>query len=207
MNKTILGIAMSVAATVLALTGCSNGNDSAHSGMNMTSNAAPTSTAGPAAAHNTADITFAQAMIPHHQQAVEMAGLAATRSTNTKVKDLASRIQGAQDPEIRQMQTWLGQWGAALASSVPGMNHGSMPGGSMPGMMPDTDMQKLQQTSGGEFDKTFLQMMVQHHQGAVDMAKTELAQGANTDAKALAQRITDGQTAEITEMQQLLSTR
>ncbi|MTD56564.1 DUF305 domain-containing protein [Amycolatopsis pithecellobii] len=196
---------MSIAATGLVLAGCSNGDGSPHNGMSMmSSSAAP----APASAHNAADVTFAQAMIPHHQQAIEMAGLAASRSSNPKVKDLASRIQSAQDPEIQQMQTWLTQWGAAPSGmpSMPEMNHGSMPGASMPGMMTDTDMQKLQQAGGAQFDKMFLQMMVHHHQGAVEMAKTELAQGSNTDAKALARRIIDSQTAEITEMQQLLTT-
>ncbi|WP_236794406.1 DUF305 domain-containing protein [Amycolatopsis sp. GM8] len=189
MNKTILGIAMSIG---LILAGCGTG-DSSHNGMGMMS-----SSPAPASAHNTADVTFAQAMIPHHQQAIEMAGLAASRSTNAKVKDLAGRIQSAQDPEIQQMQTWLAQWGE---SAMPGMNHGSMTG-----MMTDTDMEKLRQAGGLAFDTLFLQLMVQHHQGAIEMARTELAQGSSTDAKALAQRIIDGQTAEITEMRQLLTT-
>ena len=75
----------------------------------------------------------------------------------------------------------------------------------MPGMMSDADMQKLQQASGAAFDKMFLQMMIQHHQGAVDMGKTELANGSNADAKALAQSIIDTQTAQITQMQHMLA--
>ncbi|TNC21326.1 DUF305 domain-containing protein [Amycolatopsis alkalitolerans] len=193
---------MSVAAAGLVLAGCSSGDDSSHSGMAMSS-AAATPAPAQAGTHNAADVTFAQDMIPHHQQAVEMAGLAASRTTNTQVKDLATRIRNAQDPEIQQMTGWLGQWGATSSSAMPSMpdaNHGSMPG-----MMADADMQRLQEAGGAEFDKMFLQMMVEHHQGAVEMARTELAQGASADAKALAQRIIDSQTAEITEMQQLLT--
>ncbi|NKQ58885.1 DUF305 domain-containing protein [Amycolatopsis sp. K13G38] len=166
---------------------------------------APASASAQAGSHNAADVTFAQQMIPHHRQAVEMAGLAASRSTNSQVKDLADRIEKAQDPEIQQMTAWLGQWGAA----APASTMASMPGmgnDSMPGMMSDADMQKLQQAGGAAFDKMFLQMMVEHHEGAVSMGKTELAQGSNPDAKALAQRIIDSQTAEITEMRQLLTT-
>jgi len=76
---------------------------------------------------------------------------------------------------------------------------------SMPGMMSDADTKKLEAAKGAEFDKMWLDMMIKHHQGAVDMAKTELTQGSNADAKALAQKIIDAQQAEITEMQGLLT--
>jgi uncharacterized protein (DUF305 family) len=178
-----MGTGMAAAAIGLLLAGCNSTN-----GTHMSSEAA---SSAPATAHNAADVTFAQEMIPHHQQALDMAKLAASRSATTSVKDLAGRIEQAQDPEIQQMTRWLSQWGA-------------MP--SMSGMHGAADMRSLQQAGGTEFDKMFLQMMVSHHQGALDMAKTELAAGSNADAKALAQRIMDGQTAEITEMQHLLTT-
>jgi uncharacterized protein (DUF305 family) len=88
------------------------------------------------------------------------------------------------------------------------MDHGSMPSmthGSMPGMMPAQDMAKLNQAHGPEFDRMWLQMMIQHHQGAIDMSKTELAQGSNPDAKQLAQRIIGSQQKEIDTMKGLLS--
>ena len=196
MHKTILGTTLPLAVAGLVLAGC-GGEDSAHSGMTMGSSTAPAS--AQASTHNTADVTFAQEMIPHHQQAVEMAGLAATQATNAQVKDLASRIRNAQDPEIQQLRTWLGQW--AAMPSMSGMNHGSMPG-----MMTDEDMRKLRQATATGFDRMFLQLMIGHHEGAVEMARTELARGSNADAKALAQRIIDSQTAEITEMRTLLTT-
>ncbi|GAA3857289.1 DUF305 domain-containing protein [Amycolatopsis tucumanensis] len=215
MNKAFLGTGIAVVAAGLVLAGCSGGGND-HAGMDMGSSsaAAPSSAPAQAAAHNDADVTFAQEMIKHHQQAIDMAKLVPTRSTNDQVKNLASRIEAAQDPEIQQMQSWLSQWGAAASTmpsmSMPGMSMpSSMPGmdhGSMPGMMTDADMQKLEQASGAEFDKMWLEMMVQHHQGAVEMARTEVANGSNADAKALAQRIIDDQTAEINEMQQLLTT-
>src|SRR5205823_6517481 len=169
-------------------------------GMPETSSAAT-----PAAGHNQQDVTFAQNMVAHHGQAIDMAKLAPSRSTNTKVLDLANRIEQAQGPEIEQMRGWLAQWGA------PGMN-GSMPGmpgmptmPDMPGLMSDSDMTRLEQARGTDFDRLFLRLMTQHHQGAIDMAKTELAQGGDAGAKALAQKIIDAQQAEITEMQTLLA--
>lgn len=150
--------------------------------------------------HNADDVAFAQQMIPHHNQALDMAKLVPSRSTDPKVLDLASRIEKAQDPEIRQMRDWLTAWGA-------GMTHESMPGmsGSMPGMMSDAGLRKLETVKGAEFDRTWLDMMIEHHQGAVVMARTELAKGGNADAKALAGKIIDAQQAEITEMRGLLA--
>ncbi len=187
-SKTLVGTALAVLAAGAVLAGC---------GGTSTSNTQ-------AAGHNQTDVTFAQQMIPHHQQALDMAKLVSGHTTNAKVTDLAGRIEKAQDPEIQQMTGWLGQWGAAPTttgtSDMPGMGGGS----AMAGMMSDQDMQQLGQAKGAAFDKMWLQMMTQHHQGAIDMAKTELSQGASSDAKTLAQKIIDGQQAEITEMKGLL---
>ncbi|MEV5714773.1 DUF305 domain-containing protein [Amycolatopsis mediterranei] len=188
-------IAGLVLASAVLLSACSS-NDSM---PGMTSG----SPAPAAAGHNADDVTFAQQMVPHHSQALDMAKLVPSRSTDPKVLDLASRIEKAQDPEIRQMQGWLTTWGAGM----PGMTHDSMPGmdGSMPGMMSGDDMKKLEAAKGTEFDKMWLHMMIRHHQGAIDMAKTELAKGGDAGAKALAGKIVDAQQAEITEMQGLLT--
>lgn len=208
-RKTLVGTALAVLTLGAVLAGCGSGTNAGHdmSGMSNPATTAPTAGQGD---HNQADIAFAQQMIPHHQQAVDMAKLVSGRTTNAKVIDLAGRIENAQDPEIQQMTGWLTTWGAATTGmNMPGMTSGhSMPGMSsgtpMPGMMSDADMTKLRAMNGAEFDRAWLQMMVQHHQGAIDMAKTELAQGGNAPAKALAQKIIDGQQAEITEMNGLL---
>jgi len=152
------------------------------------------------AEHNAADVTFAQEMIPHHAQAITMAKMAATQAADPKVKDLAKRIEGAQDPEIKTMSGWLKAWGEDVpATDMGGMNHGSMPG-----MMSASEMAALEKAAGAEFDKMFLQMMIRHHEGAIEMAKTEQSSGKSTDAKKLAGEIEKAQTAEITEMQGLL---
>jgi uncharacterized protein (DUF305 family) len=202
-----MGTGVAVVAAGLLLAGC-GGNSGSTSGTS--SSAAASSAPAQSAVHNAADVTFAQQMSGHHQQAIDMANLASSRSTNAQLKNLASQIEQAQGPEIQQMTGWLSQWGASPSSAMPSMPGMSMPSptpgmGSMPGSMSDADMQKLQQASGAAFDKMFLQMMIQHHQGAVDMAKTELANGSNVDAKALAQRIIDTQTAQIAQMQHMLA--
>ena len=187
-----------------------------------------TLSAGASNEHNAADLTFAQMMIVHHQGAIEMADLATDRAVNSQVKDLAARIEAAQGPGIEQMQAWLTAWGSAAFGATAastasddgmgGIDHGGMSGMgkegelsggatagmSMPGMMSDTQMQQLTDASGAEFDRPFLEMMITHHQGAIEMAKTELAEGSNPEALSLAESITTSQTAEITEMQQLV---
>jgi uncharacterized protein (DUF305 family) len=215
-RKTLVAMALAVPTLGAVLAGCGgSGHD-----MGPTASSAASAPAGQQAGHNQADVAFAQGMIPHHAQAIDMAKLVPGRTTNPKVVDLAGRIQRAQDPEIQLMSGWLTSWRAAPTSAprMPGMSgEHAMPGmatdhampgmggdHAMPGMMTDADMAALRAANGDEFDRMWLRMMIAHHQGAIDMARTELAQGASADAKALAQRIIDGQQAEITEMRGLL---
>lgn len=152
------------------------------------------------AERNASDVKFAQEMIPHHAQAIEMAKLATTRASSPQVNALAQKIEGAQDPEIKTMSEWLKGWG----DDVPSSDLDSMAGhGSMPGMMSAEDMAKLEKASGAEFDRIFLEMMIRHHEGAIEMARTEQAEGKNPQAIALAAEIEKAQTAEVTEMRTL----
>ncbi|HEY1972440.1 MAG TPA: DUF305 domain-containing protein [Pseudonocardia sp.] len=222
---------LTAAAAAVTLTGCA-GSTSTPGTPSAAPASAPVAAPNTAvsAAHNQADVSFVQQMIPHHQQAVAMAKLAATRAASPRVKDLAGRIEAAQQPEIDQMTGFLRIWNIPAApdpdasmSAPPTMtdmpemsrmNHsqdssgqgamGSMPGMSMPGMMSDAAMRQLGQTSGPAFDTRFLQMMIGHHQGAVSMSQTELADGQNPDATALARNIITAQQREITEMGTLL---
>jgi uncharacterized protein (DUF305 family) len=185
--------------TALALAACGNsGPTTQHSSSPARGTAAPTTSSAP---HNAADVTFAQTMIPHHRQALQMAELARTRATNPKVEELAVKIQAEQQPEIQTMTAWLQAWGAPIPDMSGGMVHGSMPG-----MMTDADMGKMKTASGAAFDRMFLTMMIAHHEGAVQMAETENAQGRNPGAKALAKRVETTQRAEIAEMRALLKT-
>lgn len=193
-----------IAATGLVLTGCASGTETS------SGSAAPPASSSAAAEgeHNEADVAFVQGMIPHHRQAVEMAELATSRSENPEVVDLATRIGSGQQPEIDQMIGMLEEWGAevpAEGGGMGGMDQGGMGGMSgMSGMMTPEQMQGLEQASGPAFDSMFLEMMIQHHRGAVEMAQVELQKGADPEAQELAQTIIDTQQAEIAEMETLL---
>ncbi|MGN9911327.1 DUF305 domain-containing protein [Phytohabitans sp. LJ34] len=194
-----------VSATALLVFAAACGGDadgeSGHTGQRQPG--ADASASAGVAGHNDADVRFAQGMIPHHQQAVEMAELAGTRAANQQVKALAAKIAGAQAPEISVMTGWLATWGAPMPSTTEG---GHDMGGSHAGMMSDADMAGLEKASGGEFDRMFLDMMIRHHEGALSMATAEQQQGQQPDAKALAKKIEADQTAEIQQMKTLLGT-
>ena len=157
--------------------------------------------------HNAQDMNFARNMVPHHQQAITMSDLALSRSTNAQVQGLATRIKAAQGPEISLMQGWLKTWGAATSGHG---DHGGGMGGMgtggerMPGMVSGASMAALGSASGPGFDRLFLQGMIAHHRGAVDMANVQLRDGKFAPAKQLAGRIIDSQEKEIAEMEQLL---
>lgn len=200
------GLAAVAVTTALVLAACGGNGGEGHTGHG--SSAAPGASATPGAsgaAHNTQDVAFAQGMIPHHQQALEMAELADGRASSARVKDLAARIEKAQGPEIRTMTGWLRAWGAQVP--MAGMDHTGHAGMSgMSGMMSDADMTALKKATGKDFDTRFLSLMVQHHRGAVEMATTEKDKGRSGAAKAMADGIVTAQNAEIKEMKQLLGT-
>lgn len=163
--------------------------------------------------HNDADVTFVQAMIPHHSQAIQMVQHVIDRGESAEVKDLARRIQAAQQPEIDTMSRWLRDWGVAEGGAGALEQHGGMDGtmggGGMGGMgghgmMSEAEMQQMMAVSGAQLDRMFLEMMIRHHQGAVATAETEIRDGRFVPAKELAQRIITTQNAEIAEMQPLL---
>ncbi|MGW1029734.1 DUF305 domain-containing protein [Streptomyces sp. NPDC002577] len=192
-----------VAAAALLLAAC--GNDDDMSGMDHAGAASASATAKPgssasAADFNGADVSFAQMMIPHHQQALEMAKLADGRASDSEIKKLAAQIKKAQDPEIKTMRGWLKSWGKPTETeSMAGMDHS---GGS--GMMSDEDMTELEAAKGTEFDKMFAWMMIDHHNGAISMAKGEQKTGKNADAKKMADAIVEGQSAEVKQFQSIL---
>lgn len=159
------------------------------------------------ATHNQADIEFVQGMIPHHEQAVTMSELAASRAASAGVKTLATRIQAAQAPEIAQMKGFLKDWGVKEESGGMG-GMGGMGGGGVgghPGMLGDADLDRLKAAKGQEFDRMFLQGMIGHHRGAITAAQKEQAEGQAPEAIALAGEIIKAQQAEIAEMETLLT--
>lgn len=165
---------------------------------------ATSSSAGSIANVSDSDVSFAQQMIPHHQQAVEMADLALTRETSPEVKKLAEQIKAAQGPEIEMMSMWLQSWGAPMEMGEDHSGH-DMGGMDMSGMMSDDDMQALADAQGAEFDRMWLEMMIAHHQGAISMAEQVKGASSNADVTSLAGAVMTGQAEEIDTMQKLLA--
>ncbi|MGP3924907.1 DUF305 domain-containing protein [Streptomyces sp. 8N616] len=196
-----IAVVGAVTAGALVLAACGGGDDM--SGMDHGSSSSASQEAGtsPAkGAFNDADVTFAQSMIVHHQQALEMSQRADGRASDQEVKTLAGQIEKAQDPEIKTMQSWLKSWGKPES---PSMDHGDMGhgDGDKPGMMSEQDMKDLMAAKGRDFDRKFAEMMIEHHNGAIEMAKDEQKNGRNAAAKKLAGDVVKTQSAEVKQMQ------
>jgi uncharacterized protein (DUF305 family) len=155
---------------------------------------------GQPAGYNADDVAFATNMIPHHQQAVELSAMVPDRSTNAELIALAQQISAAQQPEIEVMKVFLVQWNENPDTNSGHSGHGS----TMQGMVDEATMTKLTSLNGAEFDRLWLESMISHHQGAIEMAKAEIANGDNVDAKTLATNIVTTQEAEIGQMKQML---
>ena len=145
-------------------------------------------------AFNDADVMFAQMMIPHHEQAIEMSDIALdpTIGAVQGIRDLATQIKAAQDPEIMQMTQWLTDWKQTLTAD-DGMDHSSMMGG----MLTAEELTELGTLRGAAFDSRWAQAMIAHHEGAIQMAQDVLKDGKNPAVLALANEITSSQNSEI----------
>lgn len=207
MRLRTLSAAALAAAAALALTACgADADTSTASDASATERAATgdDATAEDAStAHNAADTEFAQMMIVHHEGAIEMAELAVERAASAEVRALGERIAAAQGPEIETMSGWLEAWDEdqPAEADMGGMGHEGM---QMEGMDQETVMAELSGLTGSGFDRRFLELMIDHHRGAIVMAEEERGDGENTEAIRLAGAIIDDQTAEITEMTNLL---
>ncbi|MEU4710863.1 DUF305 domain-containing protein [Nocardia salmonicida] len=192
-----------VVLVALAVAGCGD-DDSGGTAATSAPGLSPSSisaTAAPVGTFNDADVTFLQMMYQHHQQAVQMADLVPSRSQDQQVIDLAADIKAAQAPEMAQMQSMLTEFGKSVPSGGDAMGH------DMPGMMSPEQMSMLEGMSGPEFDRMWLEMMIDHHNGAVQMAQTEIASGANPQAKQMAETIVSTQQREIDQMTAMLGQR
>ncbi|HEX2286028.1 MAG TPA: DUF305 domain-containing protein [Mycobacterium sp.] len=213
-KRTMLTGAAAVAALIIG-TGCSNTSESGTehtTGHNTTGATAAATTTPPSdEAHNEADVMFAQHMIPHHQQAIEMSDmLLAKQGIDPRVTELANQIKAAQGPEIKQMQDWLNQWGNPPMPPMPSGDM-QMPGHDMPGMsgaqgmMSEQDMTALQNAQGVDASRLFLTQMIAHHEGAITMAQDEIKNGQFPAAKEMAQSIVTSQQQEIDTMKGMLA--
>jgi uncharacterized protein (DUF305 family) len=174
-------------AAALLLAACNQGGEEQAQG-----------TAPAEAAPNDADVTFTQNMIPHHQQAIEMAQLVDSHTDRPELRKLADSIESSQSQEITQLQGWLRSWGKPM---TPSEGHGGHGDTEMPGMMTEADMRRLMAATGTEFDLAFVEMMATHHQGAIAMANTERKEGSLPEVTRLAEQIIDSQQDEIEQLQ------
>lgn len=179
--------------TAAVVTACSDDHGADHS-----TGTESTATIPADAAFNDADVEFAQGMIPHHEQAVEMAEIALDPNVGAGpvVLDLATRIKGAQDPEIELMTGWLTAWGQPLQMDMSDGHDMA----DMDGMMSAEEMDALAAATGAEFDRLWLEMMIAHHEGAITMSQDVKANGAAAEVATLADAIIAAQQAEIDEM-------
>jgi uncharacterized protein (DUF305 family) len=196
-RRRLARLAAPVLAGTLLLAGCGGGSDD--------------EAADDSRPFNDADIAFATDMIPHHAQALVMVDLLRKHDVDPAVSDLAEQISAAQTPEIETMADWLQEWGEPVPATQRDHAHGDEGGmggmdmgDAMPGMMSDDELDELAHAPDAEFQDLWLQMMIEHHEGAIEMAETEISDGEYADAVALAKDVRDGQQAEVEQMQQLL---
>ena len=186
---TLLGVILVlVLAVVFLLAGNTNMpmNHDGHGSMSSNENASGNYTDD--------ELMFAQMMIPHHSQAVTMSELALANSINPEILSLATAIRDAQAPEIKQMQDWLDQ------SDYSGTHAGHM---DMGGMLTDEEIAELSSAKGETFDRLFLEGMIAHHEGAIDMISM-IKNSTNSEVKKLYADILTSQSAEIETMKALL---
>jgi uncharacterized protein (DUF305 family) len=154
---------------------------------------------------NAADVMFVDMMIPHHEQAIEMADIVLAKDDiDSAVVELATDIKAAQGPEIDLMESWLAGWGLPSMAGTGGMGDGGHDGHGGDGMMSDDDMEALADAEGTEASRLFLEQMIEHHEGAIEMAQYLLDDGENTEVRRLGEAIITAQEAEIELMRELL---
>ncbi|CAM3096790.1 DUF305 domain-containing protein [Saccharomonospora xinjiangensis] len=159
---------------------------------------APSSTAEAGSDHNGSDVEFVGGMIPHHEQAAVVAGLASERASSPEVKDLAERIASANEAELDQLLALPKLWGVEVTPGTANDDHDHSH------LMSEETFQRLEQSTGPDFDTLWLENMIEHHEGAVEMAEAQLRDGKDPLASMYAQDIVDRQSKEIDEMKALL---
>lgn len=195
-RRPALGVTL---AAVLSLAACGVSDSPNQVAAQAQGTSAAPSVPAANADFNTADVTFAQHMIEHHKQAVEMAQMALDMSANPKVKALAQAINDAQSPEITTLTGWLTAWGQQVAMPA----HPHAPDALPSGMMTGPQMAGLHKAKGKTFDTLFLKEMIAHHQGAINLSNTEHKDGKSTDAVSLAAKIAKDQKAQVSTMKHL----
>lgn len=205
MNTRTIATAGASLALLIALTGCAAATPSGMPGMDHGGGMSTPSVSAQGEVSR-ADLMFTMMMIPHHAQAVEMSDLIlAKNDIDPAVRELAEQIKDAQAPEIELMESWLEEWGMPSSGGMDadgmggmeGMDHGD-------GMMSQEDMDALAAAEGDEASRLYLEQMIVHHDGAIDMAEEVVEDGTDPEVRALAESIITSQAAEIVTMRELL---
>jgi len=202
-----LAVGTAALAAALVLAGCGGDDDTASTTIASSSAPQPSAakTSSPAASgeHNDADVTFTQMMIPHHAQAIEMSDLILGKDdVDPQVIALAEHVVAAQQPEIELMTGWLQAWG----EDIPEMGMGMTMDHPMNGMLAQSDVDAIGAATGVDAARLYLEGLKAHHAGAIEMAQAEVDDGMNPEVIALAKAIITAQQAEITEIEDLLTT-
>lgn len=195
--------ALSIASLSLAAAACStdennNANATTETTTTETSDHGDHNDSGTDAEFNDTDVEFNQMMIAHHQQALDMAALIDGRTDNPDILQLGTTIEETQAPEMEAMQARLDEWGVSD-------DHGHGGHEEMDGMLDEEQMTALSDASGTDFDRLFLEGMIEHHEGAIEMAQDELDNGVDDQSRQIAEDVITAQEAEITEMNEMLA--
>ncbi len=202
----LAGVGAAGATLMLLLSGCGDpstdtaaGTSTHEHGASQADHNGADHAADHATDHDAADVAFATAMIPHHQQAIVVSDIVLGKEgIDARVVDLARQIKAAQDPEITTMRQWLQDWGAPAPVAHEGHDMGAM------GMMSEQQLEQLRQAQGVDAARLFLDGMIAHHEGAVKMSQTEVDSGKSDAAVHLARQIIETQQREIDTMKQIL---
>ena len=185
-------LTVAVLGLTLVMAGCSTGETGESGGKGF----------------NDTDIAFATDMIQHHAQALQMVDFTMSHDLDPEVQQLADDVRAAQAPEIEIMADWLLDWEQPVPETVRDHANADSEGMDMdsdlPGMMSGEDLQSLEQAEGTDFQQMWLEMMIEHHEGAIEMADEERQNGEHPQAVAMAQDIADAQAEEIGTMKNLL---
>jgi uncharacterized protein (DUF305 family) len=170
-------------------------------------------------ADTSVDAGFARDMQAHHGQAVELARLVRDRTDDEEVRTLALDIMLTQDNQAGQMAGWLETWGLDQSSAQEPMawatalghahetDDGAVGFAAMPGWVDRADMTRLENADGVEAERIFLELMIPHHQGGVEMAQLAVDEAQGRQVRTLAASIVKSQTAEIRVLQSMLDAR
>jgi uncharacterized protein (DUF305 family) len=205
MKQQLVRLSAAAVVATVTLSACSSSGNQAATSSPSVGTGTGSSSPSAAQAHNAADMTFAQNMLPCHKQAVQMSDIILSKQgIDPRVVQVANEIKGAEDPDIQRMQSWLSQWQKPGMPMTPSPTAGMPAMQGMAGMMSPQQMTALQNAQGADASKQFLTMMIQNHQHAIMLAQSEIGSGQYPPAVAMAHSIATSEQQEVNTMQGIL---